>query len=82
MYKDDSWIVVMSINPRGRVDGSSDSDPLQPNSTSNVNPVEDLEDVELVVDFTQFGDDAVVHSESEAEVGEFDEDSKDSTDSE
>ncbi|KAF2600591.1 hypothetical protein F2Q68_00008918 [Brassica cretica] len=72
----------MSINPRGRVDGSSDSDPLQPNSTSNVSPVEDLEDVELVVDFTQFGDDAVVHSESEAEGGEFDEDSEDSTDSE
>ena len=72
----------MSINPRGRVDGSSDSDPLQPNSTSNVSLVEDLEDVELVVDFTQFGDDAVVHSESEAEVGEFDEDSEDSTDSE
>ncbi|KAF3539896.1 hypothetical protein F2Q69_00020616 [Brassica cretica] len=80
--KDDPWIVVMSINPRGRVDGSSDSDPLQPNSTSNVSPVEDLEDVELVVDFTQFGDDAVVHSESEAEGGEFDEDSEDSTDSE
>ena len=72
----------MSINPRGRVDESSDSDPLQPNSTSNVNPVEDLEDVELVVDFTQFGDDAVVHSESEAEVGEFDEDSEDPIDSE
>ena len=71
----------MSINPRGRVDGSSDSDPLQPNSTSNVSPVEDLEDVELVVYFTQFGDDSVVHSESEAGVGEFDEDSENSEDS-
>ena len=47
-----------------------------------MNPVEDLEDVELVVDFTQFGDDAVVHSESKAEVREFDKDSEDSTDSE
>ena len=45
-----------------------------------MNPLEDLEDVELVVDFTQFGDDAVVHSKSEAEVGEFDEDSEDSMD--
>uniref|UniRef100_A0A0D3D5E2 Uncharacterized protein n=1 Tax=Brassica oleracea var. oleracea TaxID=109376 RepID=A0A0D3D5E2_BRAOL len=74
-YRDDPWIIVMSINPRGRVHGSSDNDPLQPNSTSNVNPVEDLANVELVVDLTKFGDDAVLHSESEAQVGEFDEDS-------
>ena len=65
----------MSINPRGRVHESSDNDPLQPNSTSNVNPVEDLANCELVVDLTKFGDDAIVHSESEAQVGEFDEDS-------
>ena len=66
----------MSINPRGRVDGSSDSDPLQPNSTSNVNPVEDLEDS---TDSEWFI--GVIFGESEAEVGEFDEDSEDSTDS-
>ncbi|KAF3495532.1 hypothetical protein DY000_02053563 [Brassica cretica] len=74
-YRDDPWIVVMLINPRGLVHGSSDNDHLQPNSTSNVNPVEDLTNVELVVNLTEFGDDAVVHSESEVEAGEFDEDS-------
>ncbi|KAF3599836.1 hypothetical protein F2Q69_00035138 [Brassica cretica] len=47
-------------------------------STSNLSAVEDLADVELVENFTEFGLDAVVHSEDEAEVGEFDEDSDDS----
>ncbi|WZZ48812.1 hypothetical protein YC2023_048919 [Brassica napus] len=47
-------------------------------STSNLSAVEDLADVELVENFTKFGLDAVVHSEDEAEVGEFDEDSDDS----
>ena len=50
-----------------------------------MSPVENSENVELVVDLSEFGDDVVVHSESEAEVGEFDEDSEasqDSTDSE
>lgn len=70
----------MSINPRGGVYGSSDNDPLQPTTTSNVSPTEDVAEVNLVVDFTDFGDDAVVHSEAEAEVGEFDEDSGDSSD--
>lgn len=73
---------VTSINPRGRVRESLDNDLLQSDSTSKVNPVEDLADVDLVLDFTEFGDDAVVHGESEAEVGKFDEDSEDSTDSE
>lgn len=45
-----------------------------------MSPVEDLADVELVVEFTEFGDDVIVHSESEAEVGKFDKDSEDSTD--
>ncbi|KAF3486907.1 hypothetical protein F2Q69_00054944 [Brassica cretica] len=47
----------------------------------NLSAVEDLADVELVENFTEFGLDAVVHSEDEAEVGEFDEDSEDSDDS-
>ena len=47
-----------------------------------MSPVENSENFELVVDLSEFGDDAVVHSESEPEVGEFDEDSEDSTDSE
>lgn len=73
---------MTQINPRGRVNGPSDNDPLQPNSTSNVSAVEDLAEVELVENFNEFGIDAVVHSEPEAEIGEFDEDSEDSTDSE
>ena len=60
------------------MDGTSDDDePLQPESTSNAQAVEDLANVELVEDLTEFGLDAVVHSEPEAEVGEFDEDSED-----
>ncbi|XP_048610906.1 uncharacterized protein LOC125585601 [Brassica napus] len=77
-YRDDPWVTVTQINPRGRVDGTSDNEPLQPDSTSNLSAVEDLADVELVENFTEFGLDAVVHSEDEAEVGEFDEDSDDS----
>ncbi|KAG2289085.1 hypothetical protein Bca52824_048689 [Brassica carinata] len=80
-YRDDPWVIVTQINPRGRVDGTSDNEPLQPNSTSNLSAVEDLTDVELVENFTEFGLDAVVHSEDEAEVGEFDENSEDSDDS-
>ncbi|XP_056853872.1 uncharacterized protein LOC130509768 [Raphanus sativus] len=78
-YRDDPWVTVTQINPRGRLNGSSDDDePLQPESTSNAQAVEDLADVEFVENFTEFGLDAVVHSEPEAEVGEFDEDSEDS----
>nr|VDD21851.1 unnamed protein product [Brassica oleracea] len=74
---DDPWVTVTQINPRGRVDGTSDDDePLQPESTSNAQAVEDLENVQLVENLTVFGHDAVVHSEPEAEVGEFDEDSR------
>ena len=77
-YNKDPCVTVTQINPRGRVDGTSDNEPLQPDSTSNLSAVEDLADVELVENFTEFGLDDVVHSEDEAEVGEFDEDSDDS----
>ena len=61
------------------MDGTSDDDePLQPESTSNAQAVEDLENVQLVENLTVFGHDAVVHSEPDAEVREFDEDSEDS----
>ena len=80
-YRDDPWVTVMQINPRGRVDGTSVNEPLQPDSTSNLSAVEDLADVELVENFTGLGLDAVVHSEDEAEVREFDEDFEDSDDS-
>ncbi|KAF2561722.1 hypothetical protein F2Q70_00015973 [Brassica cretica] len=63
-YRDDPWITITSINPRGRLHGSCDNEPLQPSSTSNVSPVHySQENVQLVVDFTEFGDDVVVHSE-------------------
>ncbi|KAF2581183.1 hypothetical protein F2Q68_00002953 [Brassica cretica] len=66
--RDDPWITVTSINPRGRVEGVSE--PLQPNSSSHVYPTEDLAAMYiLLVDLTGFGED-VVHSESEAEIGE------------
>ncbi|CDY24872.1 BnaA03g59760D [Brassica napus] len=71
--RDDPWITVTSINPRGRVEGVSE--PLQPNSSSHLYPTEDLAAVELVVDLTRFGEDDVVHSESEAEIGEYGNDS-------
>ncbi|KAL0734708.1 hypothetical protein Bca4012_010918 [Brassica carinata] len=77
-YRDDPRVTVTQINPRGRVDGTSDNEPLQPDSTSNVSAVEYLADFGLVENFSEFGLDAVVHSDSEAEVGEFDEDSEDS----
>uniref|UniRef100_A0A0D3AWT5 Uncharacterized protein n=1 Tax=Brassica oleracea var. oleracea TaxID=109376 RepID=A0A0D3AWT5_BRAOL len=67
-YGNDPWVTVTQINPRGRVDGTSDDDePLQPESTSNAQAVEDLENVQLVENLTVFGHDAVVHSEPEAE---------------
>ncbi|KAL0701744.1 hypothetical protein Bca4012_057866 [Brassica carinata] len=77
-YRDDLWVTVTQINPRERVDGTSDNEPLQPDSTSNVSAVEDLADVGLVENFSEFGLDVVVHSVSEAKVGEFDDDSEDS----
>ncbi|KAH0899838.1 hypothetical protein HID58_049406, partial [Brassica napus] len=42
-YRDDPWVTVTQISPRGRVDGTSDDDePLQPESTSNAQGDEDL----------------------------------------
>ncbi|KAL0877077.1 hypothetical protein Bca101_026782 [Brassica carinata] len=76
-YRDNPWVTVTQINPRGRVDETSNNESLQPDSTINVSAIEDLAYVELVENFTEFGLDVVVHSESEAEVGEFDEDSED-----
>lgn len=48
---------------------------MQPNSSSHLYPTEDLAAVEHVVDLTRFGEDDVVHSESEAEIGEYGNDS-------
>ena len=48
---------------------------MQPNTSMNLSPTKDAGDVQLVVDLSVFGDDAIVYSQAEAEVGEFDEDS-------
>uniref|UniRef100_A0A0D3C4P5 Transposase-associated domain-containing protein n=1 Tax=Brassica oleracea var. oleracea TaxID=109376 RepID=A0A0D3C4P5_BRAOL len=70
--KDDLWVTVTSFNPRGQVQGSSElEDPLQPSTSGNLSAAEDLAAVSLVVDLTDFGEEAVVHVEDEPEIGEF-----------
>ncbi|CAE5960347.1 unnamed protein product [Arabidopsis arenosa] len=69
--KDDHWITVTAIHPRGRVDGVCDHDPLQQNGVGYLGPVELSLEVDLVVDFDSDGDDEV-HEDSEDEVEEFD----------
>uniref|UniRef100_A0A0D3D8Z4 Uncharacterized protein n=1 Tax=Brassica oleracea var. oleracea TaxID=109376 RepID=A0A0D3D8Z4_BRAOL len=50
----------------GRVQGSSGlEDPLQPSTSGNLTAAEDLARVGLVVDLTDFGEEAVVHVEDE-----------------
>ncbi|KAG5397951.1 hypothetical protein IGI04_019765 [Brassica rapa subsp. trilocularis] len=61
-------VTVTSLNPRGRVQGSSElEDPLQPSTSGNLSAAEDLAAVGLVVDLTDFGEEAVVHVEDEPE---------------
>uniref|UniRef100_A0A0D2ZXI5 DUF4216 domain-containing protein n=1 Tax=Brassica oleracea var. oleracea TaxID=109376 RepID=A0A0D2ZXI5_BRAOL len=70
--RDDPWVTVISLNPRGRVQGSSELvDPLQPSTSGNLSAAEDLAAVGLVVNLTDFGEEAVVHVEDEPEIGEF-----------
>ncbi|WZZ87076.1 hypothetical protein YC2023_115655 [Brassica napus] len=55
--------------------GSSElEDPLQPSTSGNLSAVEDLAGVGLVVDLTDFGEEAVVHVEDEPVIGEFHQD--------
>ena len=73
--RDDPWVTVTLLNPRGRVQGSSEmQDPLQPSTSGNLRAEGDVAAIDLVVDFTEFGDEAVVHVEDEAEIGEFHQD--------
>jgi len=73
--KDDPWVTVTRLNPRGRVQGSSElEDPLQPSTSGNLSAAEDLAGVGLVVDLTDFGEEAVVHVEDEPVIGEFHQD--------
>ncbi|WZZ60849.1 LOW QUALITY PROTEIN: hypothetical protein YC2023_060956 [Brassica napus] len=73
--RDDPWVTVTRLNPRGRVQGSSElEDPLQPSTFGNCSAAEDLAGVGLVVDLTDFGEEAVVHVEDEPVIGEFHQD--------
>ncbi|XP_056845538.1 uncharacterized protein LOC130496903 [Raphanus sativus] len=73
--RDDPWVTVTALNPRSRVQGSSElEDPLQPNTSGNLSAAGDVAAVDLVIDFTDFGDEAVVHVEDEPEIGEFHQD--------
>ncbi|KAF3578937.1 hypothetical protein DY000_02033051 [Brassica cretica] len=73
--RDDPWVTVTRLNPRGRVQGSSElEDPLQPSTSGNLSAAEDLAGVGLVVDLTDFGEEAVVHVEDELVIGEFHQD--------
>ncbi|WZZ50342.1 hypothetical protein YC2023_050449 [Brassica napus] len=73
--RDDPWVTVTRLNPRGRVQGSSKlEDPLQPSTSDNLSATEDLAVVGLVVDLTDFGEEAVVHVEDEPVIGEFHQD--------
>ncbi|KAL0667546.1 hypothetical protein Bca4012_030250 [Brassica carinata] len=73
--KDDPWVTFTRLNPRGRVLGSSElEDPLQPSTSGNLSAKEDLAGVGLVVDLTDFGEEAVVHVEDEPVIGEFHQD--------
>ncbi|KAL0796223.1 hypothetical protein Bca101_067600 [Brassica carinata] len=79
--RDDPWVTVTRLNPRGRVQGSSElEDPLQPSTSGNLSAAEDLAGVGLVVDLTDFGEEAVVHVEDESEIGGFHQDSDSSGD--
>uniref|UniRef100_A0A0D3A912 DUF4216 domain-containing protein n=1 Tax=Brassica oleracea var. oleracea TaxID=109376 RepID=A0A0D3A912_BRAOL len=72
---DDPCVTITTLNPRGRVQGSSElEDPLQPSTSGNLSAAEDLAAVGLVVDLTDFGEEAVVHIEDEPEIGEFHQD--------
>uniref|UniRef100_A0A0D3DN67 Protein yippee-like n=1 Tax=Brassica oleracea var. oleracea TaxID=109376 RepID=A0A0D3DN67_BRAOL len=47
--RDDPWVTVTRLNPRGRVQGSSAlEDPLQPSTSGNLSAAEDLAGVGLV----------------------------------
>ncbi|KAL0660906.1 hypothetical protein Bca4012_097743 [Brassica carinata] len=73
--RDDPWVTVIRLNPRGRVQGSSELEgPLQPSTSGNLSAAEDLARVGLVVDLTDFGEEAVVHVEDEPVIGEFHQD--------
>ncbi|KAL0733768.1 hypothetical protein Bca4012_009978 [Brassica carinata] len=73
--RDDPWVTVTRLNPRGRVQGSSElEDPLQPITSGNLIAAENVAEGSLVVDLTDFAEEAVVHAEDEPVIGEFHQD--------
>nr|VDD32895.1 unnamed protein product [Brassica oleracea] len=49
--RDDPWVTVTRLNPRGQVQGSSElEDPLQPSTFGNLSAAEDLAGVGLVAE--------------------------------
>ncbi|KAF3495213.1 hypothetical protein DY000_02051938 [Brassica cretica] len=73
--RDDPWVTVTRLNPRDRVQESSElEDPLQPSTSGNLSAAEDLAGVGLVVDLTDLEEEAVVHVEDEPVIGEFHQD--------
>ncbi|CAN8221722.1 unnamed protein product, partial [Cochlearia groenlandica] len=87
--KDDPWITVTPINPRGRIYGVAEHDPLQPSGNLiPMGPVEESLHVDLIIDLTDYrsDDEEALHSLSEEEIGEFDDEdsisSNNSSDSE
>ncbi|VVB01166.1 unnamed protein product [Arabis nemorensis] len=67
-----SWFTVTLIYPRGRIDGVSDHDPMQQNELDVLGSVPSSLEVDIVVDFTSFGN-SVVFDDSEDEPNEFEE---------
>ncbi|CAA7018781.1 unnamed protein product [Microthlaspi erraticum] len=70
--KQDPWITVTSVNPRGKVFGDVDHDPLQQNTLGYVGTIEPSLEVNLVVDFTMENG-YELFEDSEEEIDEFDE---------
>ncbi|WZZ87793.1 hypothetical protein YC2023_116372 [Brassica napus] len=73
--KQDPWVTVTHITPRGKLEGVSDTAAMQQSSSNAMGDLHvDGTEIDLVVDFTGVGDNQVI-SDSESENGEFNEDS-------
>ncbi|KAL0649466.1 hypothetical protein Bca4012_092157 [Brassica carinata] len=71
--KQDPWITVTHITPRGKLEGVSDKAAMQQSSSNAIGDVlVDGTEIDLVVDFTGVGANEVF-SDSESENGEFNE---------
>lgn len=73
--KQDPWIAVIPIIPRGKVDEVSDSVAMQQSSSNFIGDihVDNGHEIDLVVDFTGVGENEVF-SDSESDIGEYHDD--------